>query len=343
MMHRGAFVVLSLSTLTTAACLTDEAETEPGTEAAAFVPCPKWGCGENTPNMQTFKFHELHEGGLPNLEGVSIVEMRQGSNVYHPDVVGARLYGVRSNGTTISGTQLINSYLVVDTPTGIFHIHIRNVHNDVPFWVGPNESGPAETYELTYDDPALVNDERPLCANPPSRYAGQGNFWTRPIEAVLFTGDRYDVDAKTLTAWTYLDAGDWFNIGCAGTVQAKLHFNRATTAGATSQHTASPSLRQSMLKMYVSDICNTGTAFTIAGTPLHWTNPSGWMQLTGTEASLEAFWGPNGALCLENHRLGATFANEIAATCPSTPKCSAIMPTWPNGWLRGAWLLSANP
>lgn len=335
--------MLSLSTVSLAACLTDEAETELGTEAQEIIGCPKWGCGENTPNMDTWKFHELHEGGAANLEGISIIEMRKGSNVYHPDVVGAQLFAVAQNGSTLSGAQLINSYLVVDTPSGVFNIHIRNVHNDVTFWVAPGASGAIETYELTYDDPDLANDERPLCANPPSRYAGQGNFWQRPIEAVLFTGDRYDVDAKTVTAASYAAAGNWFNIGCAGSVQAKLHHNRHTTAGATSVHNATQARRQAMLKMYVSDVCNTGHAFTIAGTPLHWTNPAGWMQLTGMEQSKEAFWGPSGALCLETHRLESTFGAQIDATCPSTPTCSSLLPTWPNGWLRGAYILSANP
>lgn len=343
MMHRGALVVLSLSTLSLAACLTDELEPELGTEAQEAIGCPQWGCGENTPNMGTWKFHELHEGGLANLEGISILEMRKGSNIYQPDVVGAQLFAVASNGSTLSGAALINSYFVVDTPTGIFHIHVRNVHNDVPFWIAPNESEPIETYELTYDNPAVENDERALCANPPSRYAGQGHFWQRPIEAILFTGDRYSVANKTVTAATYVDAGQWFNIGCAGSVQAKMHRNRMTTPGATSLHFASPALRQAMLKMLVSDVCNTGHAFTVAGTPLHWQNSTGWQQLTGLEASKEGFWGPNGALCLENHRLAGTFGAQISATCPSTPTCSSIMGSWPSGWLRGAYLLSANP
>lgn len=304
--------VLSLS----AACV---AELEPETAAitqALPTDCPEWGCGENTPVMSDYKFWELNVNQLPNNANIRVLNFQIGNQTYQPQIInGSQLVAVNSNGT-VSGLGLTNGFFNVWTPSGAFKIIVAKVNpkasSNVTFWLGPTT--PIETYELNYTGHNVTGGR--LCSNPPrSRDSGEGGnrIVVAPLEAILFTGDRYDADQKLVTAATYSSTSGWFNIACAGSVLAKLHLNRHTTAGSTLGWTTSASQRQTLLKMYVSDVCGTGTAWTKAGTPLHWQNAANWSQLNGLEFAFESQWGPNGALCMDTHRLGSLY------TAPGNP------------------------
>ena len=336
----STIVVLALS-----ACVAepDESTTEHG-----ITGCPKWGCGENSPVMGPYGFHELNVDGLANAEHVRIINFQIGAKIYKPRINNGSdlvVYDPVTN-ASISGSGLTGGWFNIATPREVWKIFITKVNqkntSNVKFWLGPPSQ--IETYELSYSGPSGVGR---LCANPPNRDSGEGGkIWEAPLEAIFYTGDRYDVDAKTVTASTYASTAGWFNIACAGSALAKLHLNRHTTAGTTFNFATSASQRQAMLKMYVSDICGTGDTFTQKGVPLHWQNTGGWSLLNGFEFAFEARWTANGAACLDTHRLGDLYMKpgdpeSIPSVCGQVPPpCngSVSAPTF-----NGAYLVTAVP
>ena len=139
-----------------------------------------------------------------------------------------------------------------------------------------------------------------------------GALWQGVQHAgIFFEGDHFDADHKTISATAPKDG--WFNLACAGTVIAKMHLLRHTRAGsATSDHSPRKTTikqRTAMLKMMTADYCGDGKAWTADGTPLLYTNPRGWyphprIDVAGAakDGTLEAIWGPEGALCLNAPR-----------------------------------------
>jgi hypothetical protein len=237
-----------------------------GTEAQAAIACPKlWGCGENSPVMGPFNFHELALDGQPNDADVRLIDLRLGVTSYQPRIVnGSQLVGYDpATNTTISGAQLTGAYFRLWSPEGLFKITIKKVTPQAlsftTFWIGPQTK--IETYELTTNK-VNSTDPVPLCDNPPERDSGEGpgRLWARPFEAMFFTGDRYDAESKTLIADNPRAAYPWFNIACAGSAIAKLHLTRHTYYGQTAGFTSTMAQRQAMLKMYTSDLCGGGAA-----------------------------------------------------------------------------------
>jgi hypothetical protein len=341
MMNRGA-IALSIA-VAMGACLTEEPTT--GTDEQEIVGCKLWNCGENGAFMGNWYFHELHEGGIPNLEGFSLLDMRKGSNTYEVDVVGAQMRGVKADGTLLTGAGLIGAYMRVVGPDGkLYHIHIVNVSNVERYWVGPLETPPMETYELEWNDPSISSTTRALCKDPPGRLSDEGKLWTNRFEAAIFTGDRYDSETRSVSAVGYGATNGWFNIACAGSTPGKIHHYRYTTAGSTSTRQTTWDQRKTMMKVLVSDVLGTGESLTVTGTPLRMNDPAGWMPLPVSYASFEGYWGPNGAICIEHHRLSPTFDSIIFDPVTGVPTCSSITPAWPwGGWVSGALMKTVNP
>ena len=283
--------------------------------------CPSWGCGENSPLLGPHKMEELSWDGAPNPKsGVRLIGFYFGSPAgapYDPEVIGDKLVvHLRSNhAITLSGSALVNGYFRLSypaTPTtaaGIADLRITSLSNGLQFWLGSTKT--VETYQLEYtgaDTPA--GRYYPLCKNPPpiakpgtTLSMVEGHLTPSAYEAILFTGDRYDIDLKNVTASTYAAAGHWFNIACAGGALLKLHLNRHTTASAEPGFTTTSDQRQTMLKMYTGDFCGTGEPYTEQGTKIHWTNSLGWSSSPGNTTSYESLWDKNGAVCLTTHRL----------------------------------------
>ena len=306
-----------------------EIDTNETTQLAAG--CPLWGCGENSSTMGPWEFHELNTAGLPNLEDIRVLNFQLGGNTYTPQVVGTELR-ITSGSTTLGGTAVQGGWFNLQTPSGVWKLKVMKVNpGAVVYWVGPATS--MYTYELKYEAPGMTNPE-PVCHNPPNRDSGEGitHTWKAPLEAILFTGDRYDRDHKEVST---LDTANWFNIACAGSALAKLHLNRHTTAGTTFGWSTAVLKRQAMLKMYTSDICGNGYSWTNAGVPLHWQDNSSWMMLTGTEWAFEARWTAYGAACIDTHRLGSLYTDPVdgfPGMC-NVPACNGDVtaPTFPRG------------
>lgn len=342
-------VKLSLISVFTLASCAIEDTTETDTDVAEqAIGCPSWGCNDNSPVMGPYSFWEGNLRGLPNLQGIRFGKFVIGTVPYTPTVVADQLRASHPVFGTKVGAQLTNGYFEVITVTGTYKIRVLNVHpkgmSPVTFWTGP--ASQVETYELAFEYPNGTMGDR-LCQNPPEQDAhdSTGATWNAPLEAILFTGDRYDAQTRTVRDIKPQTTRDWFNIACAGSSLAKLHLNRHTSASVTLGYFAPLQARQAMLKMYASDICGSGKVFTHKGVPLHWANSPGWKQLTGMEFAFEAVWDDKGAQCLDTHRLGALYANQITAHCAAVnhplPPCggSLTAPVYP----AGAWLVTAVP
>ena len=230
--------------------------------------CPAWGCTGNSPTMGPFDFHELDLGGSDNKEGVAIAgaELQNGTAVRVAFRDGTRLVAEDNQGNRYQGSQLDGLVFKLRTPTGIYLMTINHVtpqaQSNTKMWIGAPDR--VETYEIIYADALTPTRTQPVCHNPPGHEMAPagGNAWPNAFEAILFTGDRYDAYGKTVIASTYADAGEWFNLACAGSAMAKLHLSRYTTAGADATHVTVAAQRQAMLKMYTGDFCGTGWSFT---------------------------------------------------------------------------------
>lgn len=304
--------------------------------------CPKWGCSSNSAYLGPSEFHELDEtGGTPNKEGFRITSFTKNGVSYRVNVTGTTLVGQQylwGQGwvNTLTDQNLVGAELNVDSANGTrYAIKIYAVSNVQKFWQGP--AGTVNTYELQWRQvyPASTH-YTPVCKDPPSRIDGEDKAWLKVSEAILFTGDRYDVDTLTVTATGPRAAGPWFNIGCAGTVLAKLALNRFTDATAVPGAVTTWAQRQSMLKMYTSDVCGHGDALTKVGTALRWWSSNGWASSPIAVNSHEAYWNENGAICLDTHRLHGTLDDmdlQIAASCaaagkPLPPPCAPGTSSW---------------
>jgi len=268
-----------------------------------------------TPSSSDRAFHELNVKGLPNAAGVSMVGARRGGDSYSLEIIGSSVVAHPRAPRTpaLTGSDLAGVELELRDAAGErFAIQIAGV-DETTYWAGPAETVP--TYKLTFTSKTHPVPQ-PLCT------AGEN-------EAVLFAGDRYDADRKTVTATGPATAG-WFNIACAGTALAKLHLTRHTEASQDVKTTAVE--RQAMLKMFTADVCGDGTAFTVHGQPLLWADANRLTSFATRPASLEAVWSDRGALCLDTPRR-PELAAAIAARCGPLPRCTN----------QRGYVISANP
>lgn len=312
--------------------------------------CPKLECGTNSPLMDFFEFHELSPNEF-NAEGLRLVGLWSAGTLYQARVASDRLQGIDGFGNVaLEGADLVDGTLDVITsadPPVHYYIHIKGVSETVKFWVDPGEDV-IETYFLTWSG-GLENytgdDEQLLCPRPPTSKdeAYEGVDYAKPYESVLFSGDRYNATDKTVIEIDPAMIRGWFNIACAGNALYKMYMTRHTTAGSNSLHLTDADQRQAMLKMYVSDVCGNGDSNTEQGTRLHWNNFLGWGFLEPTDR-IEAFWGPKGALCFKEHRLGDKFIDDILDCLdPNITSCDDAFPNWANHWPSDAYVVSMIP
>ena len=331
-MTRTSLAVVVALGFGSGACVDDAAPLGRGTAPLGVFdgngdPCPKLGCGSNSAHVGPAEFHELDESrALANVEGFRIVRFDKGGVDYNLDVDGTTLRGWRRVGLNIvqiQGAGLVGARIVVEGPPAgtKYDIIIAGVTSQL-MWQAPLTA--IETYELGWMQSGTAGTVgRPVCVNPPNTKEGDGSQWASKVEAILFTGDRYDTTAKTVKS---IGASPWFNIACAGTVMAKLALNRHTTVTETAAFPTTKDERQAMLKMYTSDVCGSGDAFTVTGTPLAWGATSGMHGPAASYVTNEAHWNQDGATCLDTHRLHGSpddMDAQIRATCGTrVPRCS---------------------
>jgi|JI10StandDraft_1071094.scaffolds.fasta_scaffold03781_4 hypothetical protein len=310
-----------------------------GTEVAAVkngggFDCDVLGCSSNSAWLGPFEFHELDETRQQaNLEGLRITSFKKNGLDYEVDVTNASLVARRywmGIPFTLSGANLVGSTMTVQGHGRTFEI-LFLAHFLQPLWQEKQLGQSVDAFDLRWYEEATGTARQPVCKNPPQGKDGDP-LWTSNMEAIFYTGDRYRRDTLEVIASNPREAGPWFNIACAGNVLAKLAMNRHTHA------TRGPTVttwqqRQAMLKMYTSDVCGTGDAFTVSGTPLKWESKWGWESPT-YYATPEALWNEEGALCLGTHRLNKTpddMDSQIATACAAVGRtlepCSSYVPS----------------
>jgi hypothetical protein len=282
-------------------------------QALAGGPCGDELCGQNSPVIDVFQFHDANTRGLPNNIGLTIdtvsgrAQIVKGTVSYDLVVHDAHLSGVRGT-TVISGTQLIGATIPVSQGKSHWQIAITDAR-ELPYYVGA--PGKVGTYKIeVHSGEGAVME---LCSNRrllekmiadqgglESDYARLELMGMRTWETVFFEGDRVDSPSKTTSKDAAID-DTWFNIGCAGHMLAKLLLTRNT------YHSQAPGIpraweqRQATLKMYAADYCGNGIPFTVAGQKLVWQGDA--MSYGIPPKEIEARWNQNGAICLNVPRL----------------------------------------
>lgn len=348
---------LACAALAFAGCASSEPPAEVGDGAAApgespdAPPGARIGQPKCPPSLCTSAYvgghdiNELHANGSANEDGVVVDGLWRDLVRYTPDVVGDRLIGLRAGAPNLTGQALVGSYLRLLAPAGkVFRVYIQEVKTTVRFWVG--FPGPVETYRLMYIGPGAP-EPKPVCPLLSDPAVGDGNTWVEPTHAILFAGDRYNASYQ-IVAWTDAQAGDWFNVGCAGWWGSKLHLNRHTTAGSDGAHQTTRAQRQDLLSMYVANYCGTGERFTLPNTPVTWASSNGWRSISSF-TEYEAVWANGRAVCLDEPRYGGidpTLRAKIIQTCAAVnvtlPPCSEL-PGFPDQWQGSGNVLSAIP
>ncbi|HEY0252947.1 MAG TPA: hypothetical protein VGC41_15535, partial [Kofleriaceae bacterium] len=207
-----------------ASCVDDPEQPETIAKLKSDDPCPSYGCGENSPIMGPYHLDELNVDGVENADHVTIVE------VVHPHYPGHK-FRIEMQGDRMTAVDVADPHLVLSTskylPGAEIHLNVANPDGTqtamgiridrvidrgvsvVKFWQGAPDS--IETYVLS----GLGNTEDlkvPVCAHK-SPTVDEG-AWNSPMEALLFTGDRYDPTKKRVTASDYKSSAGWFNIAC---------------------------------------------------------------------------------------------------------------------------------
>ncbi len=320
-------------------------EGDEGTATAALIgtPCPDWGCGVNSPQIDNSFFHELNVDGVQNLEGYSLVSATKALAVYDVSVENARLiaryrFGNVEAPRTLTGNALEGlqiSLRKINPTTGAtfnYRMSVEQVDRFVEYRANPADGStppPIETYKF------FIQGDGPygayLCQNGTELIPPTGPTPMTRHSALVFEGERINSKRKYIS--TSLNTR-WFNIGCAESAVAKLHLYGHTKASSIAGFHTTIAERQTMLKMLVGDYCGTGMPFTVAGQPLSWEDDQGTMVMPPWIAkTTEARWTSAGAACLNTPRVVAYPSDEsaeafpsgveraIAAECPRPPRC----------------------
>lgn len=318
------------------ACALDPAGPDPATadptvdsvtQAFTGGPCPEFGCGTNSPVVDTqFDFHDLSLLGpprqaftIPNNTGLAIVadprtgraQIVQGRQSYDLAVVDGRFVGTCVGCPPLQGAALVNATITLtmntkDGPVPRYVIIIATVR-EMPYFLG---QGNTASYTLQWRSLAggpttnLCNNIKLLEDLIAQNGGGEGDYAMqelmnmRTFETVVFEGDR--IYSQTMRTDKLAD-DTWFNIGCAGHTLAKLRLTQNTIHSQTAAQPKDWERRQASLKMLVADYCDVGIPLTVAGQKLVWQGDL--MSFFTPPRKIEARWTENGATCLYAPRM----------------------------------------
>jgi hypothetical protein len=320
-------------------CQADELETA---QIEQGLGCTKYVCGENSPICGGFPFFELDQTGVTPApdSGLRIKSFSKGIVPLQVRVIGARLTGRTPWGGTIQHGALAGAVLQVENAAGVgFQIRIDTVTvpSVQPYWELGDDGTLLESYGMSVK-PVLGGDGRwqNLC---PIAAPSSDPMWSMPpYDALIFRGDRYDVDSGTVIA-TGADVGPWFNIACAGDVLSKVAVNRLIQAAQAPGFMSSAAQRGTAINMFRAAYCG-GDSYTELGVPLDWGFVGGWLVLDedAHPANVEAIWKDGKAVCLNNPRLIAI--EDIDELPCDLPPCS---PPQIDNWQAHGDFITINP
>jgi hypothetical protein len=277
----------------------------PDTLRTGGIQCPRWQCGYNTTEVNGKSLQELNLNGIPNGNGVMLVNFIAplGPSGYQLGVDGDELVARRPLSPTLRGVRLIGSVLVLEVDGSLTIPVTIAAYEGVESWADGNPVVPA--YALVYNDVNDASLTRSVC---------KGTL-IDPLQAsvVVLAGDRYDNATKTVQG----NQTGWVTLACAGSAAAKMallgYGPHGDVDGAGTPATVAQ--RQATLKMITADYCGDGHSYTEDGTPLHWENATGSVTPTEEVGTPEAIWTANGALCLDTPRV--VEPGEVACALPS--------------------------
>lgn len=329
----------------------------PGLDEIEVI-CPEFDCGGNSNIIDGTQFGHLSLDGDYNPEGLRLVQVRKGASTYKLEVRGdvPRAVNNKLGVPVLSGMGLVGAALEIERQgqAALMYIHIIGARQELTFWVGDED--PIWTFRLEW---SFSPDPTETMRGPVCPQIADTVLWgNAAVEAIFFRGDLYDRHAKTVTA-IGRDTGRWFNIACAGSVPAKLHAIRLTTAGSDEDHSSTIEDRRAGVKMYAADYCGTGKSFTQLGEELAWQNLHDWNgpthpldNLPALPTEYEAIWTETGAVCMDVARLGDTPAEAdlwedlVLEECEGAghvlPPCTGLG-DFPDDWKTRGYLLSADP
>lgn len=359
---RAMQLIVRTAVVMAGACVSLEPEPVPApevsleTQALQGESCPTNSCGNgNSPVIDGVHFWRLHIGSVPGLANPEEVRVTSivrpiGGPMRLELVGGDRLRGVDPAGnifehTELQGTEIHLKVMVngVSTPYVLF---IERVAPSVTagggapeewFWVGNQR--PIEAYSFYYRPLSAVN-RKPVCA--------EGDRDPNRISALVFGGDRYDPQTKSITDVSAADG--WINIACRDSAIYKMHKIGHTRMGQLKAGIPPVSIerRRAMLNAWTANVCGTGTAYTKPGEPIKlresldvlpavsdYLDP---LDDTQTE-SIEAIWNEKGAVCLNVHRLDTPGAQHPIPCRAALPSCDELLGTWDSA----SYVVTGNP
>jgi hypothetical protein len=279
------------------------------------------------------------------------------------DVLGARLRALDPiTNTWIEGANLTNGVMEISVAGDLYLVKIVAVHGGSqgePYWTKPGREF-VETYTLRWAVKPPMNIT-PVYADVCATTTPPHEPWTNQLDALVFEGERYVPSSKQISPWPTTPFLSWFNVACAGSLPAKMHLVRRTTAASKGVFTSTiDDDRQAFARMWAADYCGTGETFTVTGQKLRvrdrkpfqaqqdgWIaeqGPVGWSDTDDAEApgfSYEAVWGPDGAVCLDTPRRIERATIEDA--CGHRIDRCSDQSWFPGDWKSHGMLLSANP
>ncbi len=200
------------------------------------------------------------------------------------DASSERFVGVDVNNpglTVVSGAGFIGSKIVLEMPNNgqTVLLQITDYDANIPSWATNGKT--ATAYRAHYV--GNQNTLQPLCptANP-------DNQWF-----TLIRGETYGQDNSIVAR------PDSVTLACVGEAAAKMKF---LDYGPNGKRKASETERSATLRMITADYCGTGNNFTTSGMQVAWRNNDSSVLPPFKESALEAMWGPDGALCLDQPR-----------------------------------------
>jgi len=335
----ASFLAVTAGLGMTAGCIIEDDPAETVEQALGGASCPFEICGSNNPVL-SLPFFELYEGSAPNEQGLTLDGIYFGAIKWKVDVVGNQLTA-RNGALVKSGLDVQGGKIRVKDAHGtVFQITVDEVIEDTQLY--PPGSGTTWSYVLTWRVYGSRDTPVNLCSDPESLMGEQDTLYQYKYSTVLFEGERYDEDK--LMVRERAPTADWFNLGCAGHLLAKMHLTHHTQSSSTATYPTNVRERDAMMKMVSADYCGIGEPFTVGGTPLSWTDDHGWLphvwDIEAYDVGIEARFGPSGATCLEKPRLAGTtdpaalaeFGNDVGnsiwhlieAKCALPPPCSTI-------------------
>ena len=292
---------------------------------AEFRDCPS--CVLNSPVLNDFLFPELHLGGLPNFDGVTLI------GIYKPNVPAPYTLDVsfdeelvaRSGATVIARAgALINWEIELEKGGARMRGRIVGHTRTIPSWAAGNRA--ISAYAIAFQSPTVPG----LFINACPSFA---NNATATVLTII-PGQTYDRELKLVDI---TDDPEWVTFACADEAAYKakrLGYDPNIRFAGTNQP-ASVAQQNATLKMITADYCGTGHSFTAQGTDLWWQNDAATVTTQPDADSLvEAVWTDAGALCLDTPRHVERL--QVEAAC-DIPYCGGLDLTNSSGeWMTWA-------